>query len=247
MKTILIAVCFSILCMLSGCTAILWEGNKVAESYTEKVTQMKDNVTDVFQYNNLAASVVQDNSSKSLIVPSEGVAFLGDKNIYILTRGATELLSLNKVADKVPLISGTDENTLKLQLVSPKKGDATVHFMDILLVEVNKNYRDLSPEDVAVLKQSGFQDEGRRYLKKVSIEGVIIPRKSLNYQFTDTESLGRKYTVEFYNWDSKTDIHPMNFATNILLTPLTATADIVFFPISLSFLRAISNASSFRH
>jgi hypothetical protein len=226
--------------MLSGCTALLWGGNKVTESHTVKVTQIKDNVTGVFQYDNLAASVVQGSSSKSLIIPSAGVAFMGEKNIYILTRGATELLSLNKVADKVPLISGTDENTLKLKLVSPKKGEATVHFMDTLLVEVNKKHDDLSPEDIAVLKQSGFQDEGRRYLKKVSIEGVIIPRKNLNYQFTDTESLGRKYTVEFYNWDGKTNLNLENLATNVVLTPLAAAADIVFFPISLQFLRLIS-------
>ncbi|CNI47340.1 YidX family protein [Yersinia pekkanenii] len=239
MKITKSAACFSLVLLLSGCTAVLWGGNKVTESRMEKVTQLKDNVTGVFQYKNLAASVVKGKSNIPLTIPSEGIAFLGEKNIYILTHGATELLSLNKVADRVPIISGEEENTLKLKLLPPQKGDVTIHFKDILLIKVNKDNGELSPEEMTIIKQSGFHHSGGRYWKNVDIEGVIIPRNSLSYQFIDTESLGRKYIIEFYSWDNKTNFYPKNLATNIVLTPLTAAADIVFFPISIQFLRLI--------
>jgi hypothetical protein len=49
--------------LLSGCTALLWGGNKVAEPKTERHIQIQDSVTGVFQYKNLAVSVVQGNKN----------------------------------------------------------------------------------------------------------------------------------------------------------------------------------------
>lgn len=243
MKTIKVAACLSMLFLLTGCTALLWGGNKVTESKTVKTPQFRDNVTSVFQYKNLAASVVQDKTSTPLIIPSTGVAFLGEQNIYILTRGATELLSLNKIIDRIPLISGEEENTLKLKVIPPEKGDVIFHFKDSLQVEVNKKYGAVSPEDITIIEQSGFRDIGGTYWKNIDIEGVIIPRKNLNYPFTGTEPLGRKYSIEFYLQDSKTDFHPGNLATNVVFTPFAVVADIVFFPISISVLQLINGPS----
>lgn len=231
------AACISMVLLLSGCTALLWGGNKVASSHSVNAMQMQDNVTDIFQYKNLAASVVQGKNSIPLNIPSEGVAFHGEKNIYILTKGADELLSLNKITDRLPLISGKEENTLKLQLARPGKGDVIVHFTDSLWVDVNKNTNDLSPEDLNIINHSGFYKTDGKYGKNISIEGVIIPKKSLNYPFAKTESLGRKYKIEFYATDSETNFYPQNLATNIVLTPVAIAADIVFFPISITFLR----------
>lgn len=239
MKITKSAACTGMVLLLSGCTAILWGGNKVAENHRVNVMQMQDNVTDIFQYKNLAASVVQGKTSISLIIPSEGIAFLGEKNIYILTKGADELLSLNKITDRLPLISAKEENTLKLQLARLEKGDAVAHFKDSLRVSVNKSTDALSEEDINIIKNSGFQNKGGKYWKDVTIEGAILPRKSLNYAFTNAESLGRQYKVEFYATDSETEFYPKNLATNIMLTPVALAADIVFFPISLTFLRLI--------
>lgn len=239
MKITKSAACFGMVLLLSGCTAILWGGNKVANSHQVNVMKMQDNVTDIFQYKNLAASVIQDKANIPLVIPSEGIAFLGEKNVYILTRGSDELLSLNKLTDRIPLIAGKEENTLKLQLARPVKGDAVVHFKDSLRVRVNKSVGELSEGDVNIIKHSGFQNTGGEYWKNVNIEGVILPRKSLNYAFTNTESLGRKYKVEFYATDNETDFYPKNLATNIVLTPVALAADIVFFPVSLTFLRLI--------
>lgn len=79
MKITKSAACISVVLLLSGCTAILWGGNKVAGSHRVNVMKMQDNVTDIFQYKNLAASVVQDKTNIPLIIPSEGIAFLGRK------------------------------------------------------------------------------------------------------------------------------------------------------------------------
>ncbi|TWW03445.1 hypothetical protein, partial [Klebsiella sp. ME-303] len=203
------------------------------------VMKMQDSVTDIFQYENISASVVQDKTNIPLIIPSEGIAFLGERNVYILTRGADELLSLNKLTDKIPLIADKEENTLKLQLARSVKGDAIFRFKDSLRVWVNKSEGELSEYDIDVIKHSGFQNSKGGYWKDVNIEGVVLPRKSLNYTFTNTESLGRKYKVEFYATDNETDFYPKNLATNIVLTPVALAADIVFFPVSLTFLRLI--------
>lgn len=239
MKRTKSATCIGMALLLSGCTAILWGGNKVAGSHQVNVMKMQDNVTDIFQYKNLAASVVQDKTKIPLIIPSEGIAFLGEKNVYILTRGADELLSLNKLTDKIPLIAGKEENTLKLQLARPVKGDAVVHFEDSLRVWVNKSAGELSENDIDVIKHSGFRSAKEGYWKDVNIVGMVLPRKSINYTFTNTESLGRKYKIEFYATDSEIDFSPKNLATNIVLTPVVLAADIVFFPVSLTFLRLI--------
>lgn len=247
MKITKSAVCISMVLLLSGCTALLWSENKVAESHKFKVLKMQDNVSEIFQYKNLAASVMQGKYSTPLIIPTEGIAFLGDENIYILTKGAGELLSLNKITDKIPLISGREENTLKLEIIRLKKGDAIAHFKDSLWISVNKNADTLSAEDKNILVQSEFTSFGTGYGKSIEIEGVIIPKKSLNYSFSNSESLGRKYKVEFYITDSKTDFHPLNLATNIVFTPVALAADIVFLPISINFFRAVNNAYSFNH
>ena len=239
MKITKSAACTLMVLLLSGCTAILWGGNKISGSHKMNVIKMQDNVTAIFQYENISASVVQDKTNIPLTVPSKGIAFLGEKNVYILTRGADELLSLSKLTDKIPLITGNEENTLKLQLVRPVKGDAVVRFEDSLRIWVNKSAGELSENDIGVIKHLGFKRGKEGYWKDVTIEGKVLPRKILNYTFTNTESLGRKYSVEFYATGNETDFYPKNLATNIVLTPVALAADIVFFPVSLTFLRLI--------
>ncbi|WP_189087210.1 hypothetical protein [Klebsiella michiganensis] len=158
MKITKFVACIVMVLLLSGCTAILWGGNKVSGSHRVNVMKMQDSVTDIFQYENISASVVQDKTNIPLIIPSEGIAFLGERNVYILTRGADELLSLNKLTDKIPLIAGKEENTLKLQLARSVKGDAVFRFKDSLRVWVNKSEGELSEYDIDVIKHSGFQN-----------------------------------------------------------------------------------------
>lgn len=237
MKRLKIFTCLGVMFLLSGCTALLWGGNKVAEPKTERHIQIQDSVTGVFQYKNLAVSAVQGSKKAAINVPSEGVAFVGEKNIYILTQGADELLFLNKLATQIPLISGREENTLKFRINKPSGSDSVLQFSDALPVEVNKSSRMLSTEELKTIQAAGFKSNGVRYVKDVYITGVIIPKASVNYTFDKTESLGRAYNVQFYSLEAGTDFHPVNLATNIVITPLALSADIVFFPISLQFLR----------
>ncbi|WP_407437484.1 hypothetical protein [Lelliottia sp.] len=237
MKHFRILACVGVMLLLSGCTALLWGVNKVAEPKTEMKIQIQDEVTGVFQYKNLAVSAVQGNKKTAVNVPPEGVAFIGEKNIYILTQGANELLSLNNLATQIPLISGREENTLKLRISKPSGSDSVLQFSDALSVEVNKSPGALSAEELNTIRHAGFQSNGVRYIRRMSLSGVIIPKSSLNYTFDKTEYLGRTYSVQFYSLESGTDFHPVNLATNIVVTPLALTADIVFFPISLTFLR----------
>ncbi|MDM6959545.1 hypothetical protein [Klebsiella michiganensis] len=247
MKRLRIFTCLGVMLLLSGCTALLWGGNKVAEPKTERHIQIQDSVTGVFQYKNLAVSVVQGNKKTPVKIPSEGVAFVGEKNIYILTRGTDELLSLNKLATQIPLISGREENTLKFRINKPSGSDSVLQCSDALPVDVNKSSRMLSTEELNTIQHEGFRSNGVRYVRDVYITGVIIPKVSLNYTFDKTESLGRTYNVQFYSLESGTDFHPVNLATNIVVTPLALTADIVFFPISLSLLQLINGPSPFGH
>ncbi|EOL8968883.1 hypothetical protein ACTV2D_000530 [Cronobacter dublinensis] len=79
MKRLRIFTCLVVMFLLSGCTALLWGGNKVAEPKTERHIQIQDSVTGVFQYKNIAVSVVQENKKTPVKIPSEGVAFVGEK------------------------------------------------------------------------------------------------------------------------------------------------------------------------
>lgn len=240
MQRLRILTCLGVVFLLSGCTAILWGANKVADSTIEKNIQIQDRVTGVFQYKNLAVSAVQGSKKSAVNVPSEGIAFVGEKNIYVLTQGANELLSLNKLATQIPLISGQEENTLEFRINKPSSRNSVLQFSNDLPVKVNKSSDMLSSEELNTVQNAGFRDNGYRYVKDVHIAGVIIPRSSLNYTFDKTESLGRAYSVQFYSLDAGTDFHPENLVTNIVVTPLALSADIIFFPISLPFLYLIT-------
>lgn len=229
------------LSVLSGCTAFLWDGNRVVDSKSETHTLVEDNVTGVYQYKNIAISALQGDKKISISVPPDGIAFIGEKNIYILTEGTDELLSLNKLAAQMPLISGHAENTLMLQVKKPSDSDRLLQFSDVLPVEVKQSANTLSEDELKVIQQAGLNKKGSRYGRNVHVTGVIIPRSSLNSSFDNTESLGRNYSIKFYYTGKETRFHPVNLATNIVITPLALAADIVFFPISLRVLGLISN------
>lgn len=237
MKHLRLLTCLGVMFLLSGCTALLWGGNKVAGPKTERHIQIQDSVSGVFQYNNLAVSAIRASKKTTVNVPSDGIAFVGEKNIYILTQGTDELLSLNKLATQIPLISGREENSLKFRISKPSDSDSVLQFSDALPVEVNKSASALSSEELNTVQHAGFKSNGVRYVRDVYVSGVIIPRASLNYTFDNTGSLGRTYNVQFYSLEAGTDFHPANLATNIVVTPLALSADIIFFPISLQFLR----------
>jgi len=232
----------SALLLLSGCTAILWKENNVTEHRWEEHVHIKDNIDSVFQYANLSASVLQGKSNIMLDMPPQGLAFIGEKNIYILTRGQAELISLDKLSAQLPLVSGFKKyDGIRLKLKRTKKNDAVIQFSDTLEIWLNKRYGSISEQDLHTIKLAGFTKNSGRYVKNINIEGVILPRGEHSPIFSTTASLHKKYQIEFYTHDDSTHFHPLNLATNVVLTPLTLTTDIVFLPISLRVLGLISH------
>ncbi|HAV1825797.1 hypothetical protein [Enterobacter hormaechei] len=239
LKKIILSVIFI---HLSGCTAFLWEENRVTETKLDGKTLISDEVTAAFYYENLSASAIQGKTQVKVGIPQNGVAFQGEKNIYILTKGAKELLALDKLSTQVALVSGFEKfDGLRLKLDVPHENDVVMHFSDTLVLQVNESYSKLTAQEVDALKNTGFWNEGGRYVKQLRLEGVIIPRDRNESLFNTSERLVKKHNVEFYSIEDSTRFHPLRLATNIVLTPFTAVADIVFFPISLRVLGLITN------
>ncbi|VFS40388.1 Uncharacterised protein [Enterobacter cancerogenus] len=221
-------VLLSFVFLASGCTALLWNGNEVVEHRYGYSTVIEDKVTAAFQYKNLSVTALQGTSSIKVAIPENGVAFLGKKNVYILTSGANDLLALDKISTQYPLVSGFEKkDALRLELKKPDNDDAVLSFSDELFVFVNKTITD---HDVETLKQAGFQRKGEDYVKRISLAGVILPREKNNSLFNDMTLLDKPHKVEFYVDNDSTEFHPVNLVTNVVLTPFAAVADIVFFP-----------------
>ncbi|AUJ80485.1 hypothetical protein [Enterobacter cancerogenus] len=232
-------VLLSFVFLASGCTALLWNGNEVVEHRYGYSTVIEDKVTAAFQYKNLSVTALQGTSSIKVAIPENGVAFLGKKNVYILTSGANDLLALDKISTQYPLVSGFEKkDALRLELKKPDNDDAVLSFSDELFVFVNKTITD---HDVETLKQAGFQRKGEDYVKRISLAGVILPREKNNSLFNDMTLLDKPHKVEFYVDNDSTEFHPVNLVTNVVLTPFAAVADIVFFPISIRVLGLITN------
>lgn len=232
-------VLLSFVFLASGCTALLWNGNEVVEHRYGYSTVIEDKVTAAFQYKNLSVTALQGTSSIKVAIPENGVAFLGKKNVYILTAGANDLLALDKISTQYPLVSGFEKkDALRLELKKPDNDDAVLSFSDELFVFVNKTITD---HDVETLKQAGFQRKGEDYVKRISLAGVILPREKNNSLFNDMTLLDKPHKVEFYVDNDSTEFHPVNLVTNVVLTPFAAVADIVFFPISIRVLGLITN------
>lgn len=130
-KTVLLSFVF----LASGCTALLWSGNEVVEHRYGYSTVIEDNVTAVFQYKNLSVTALQGTSSIKIAIPENGVAFLGIKNVYILTAGANDLLALDKISTQYPLVSGFEKkDALRLKLKNPNNDDAVLSLSDELCI-----------------------------------------------------------------------------------------------------------------
>lgn len=239
LKKIILSVIFI---HLSGCTAILWGGNSVIEIKKKERALISDEVTAAFYYENLAASAIQGKTQVRVDIPQNGVAFQGEKNIYILTKGAKELLALDKLSTQVTLVSGFEKfDGLRLKLAVPRENDVVMQFSDTLVLQVNENDNNLTEQDIDDLENTGFWNNGVKYVKQMHLEGVIIPRDKNDSLFNKSEKLVKKHNVEFYSTEDSTHFHPLRLATKIVLTPFTAVADIVFFPISLRVLGLITH------
>lgn len=240
MKLINITSVFAIALLLSGCTALLWEENKPTEHDVKYRTEIKDNVFSVMKYENLQLLATQDGKISQLGIPQQGVAFLGEKNIYILSKGADELLALNDNINKLPLAGKHDGNKIRLKLSTPDKSNPVIRFSDTFRVNVSGKENDLTTEQLTILKELGFYLGAENYRKDISIAGVIISRNSFTYPLNISNKLTKLYPVEFYSTQRITRLNLLNIAENVVITPVALAADIVFFPVTLMVLQLVA-------
>lgn len=224
---------------ITGCTMGLWDSYPVkTPEYTSK-TELTDNVVNSFQYQNLKLTSQQNQSEKDVNIPADGVGFEGEKYVYILTSGASDLLSLNQYSSDFPFVSLNSDDSIPLKLAKSASPHAVGMFEDNYVVKVNKPGFSLSPEEIKKLTTLGFILKDNTYLKTINIKGVFFKKSQLLTVTNIPSLLKRKYKVTFYTDNIKDKLNVYNLTTDIVFTPITATADIVMIPLGYAFLALI--------
>lgn len=92
----------------------------------------------------------------------------------------------------------------------------------------------------------GFHYFDNTYVSRQKIKGVINCAELINLKSAQRSKTASQYRIELWTWKQVNDIHAGNILTNVVLTPVAAAADIIFFPISLTFLRFMTGLSAFK-
>ncbi|GKX62783.1 hypothetical protein SOASR032_13520 [Pragia fontium] len=226
---------------LSGCTAGMWQSNEVMKKESSENTVITDNIVSFFQYQQLKIIAQAGDINQQLHIPQQGIGFLGENNIYFLTHGETQLMSLNQHIDQIPLVSVRSKDSIRLQFFKADNPNVTGNFIETYQVKVNKPKQELTVQNLETIKELGFKYNGHDYVKDIRVEGVIINRASLDIALNPQQKLNRSYKIEFYTIDQESHFSAENLVSNVVLTPLTLVGDIVFIPVAFGFLMAISD------
>ncbi len=238
MKKIIPFMC--LVSLTTGCTMNLWDSNPVKTLEYKITTEMTDYVMNSFQYKNLRLLSQQGRSEQDLNIPAEGVGFLGENYIYILTSGATDLLSLNQYASEFPFVSRDSDDAIRLKLLTSASPQSVGMFEDNYVVKINKPGNSLSSENVRKIISMGFVLKGGYYLKTIKIKGVFFKKSQMPVAMDMPSSLNHKYKIEFYTKKSEYKVNVLNLTGNIIFTPVTAAADIIVIPMGYAFLALIT-------
>lgn len=92
----------------------------------------------------------------------------------------------------------------------------------------------------------GFHYFGNTYVSTEKIKGVINHAELINLKSAQRSKTASQYKIELWTCKQVTDIHAGNILTNVIFTPVAAAADIIFFPISLTFLRFMTGLGAFK-
>ncbi len=234
MKKVIPLVC--LVSLITGCTMGLWSSYPVKTPEYTSTTELTDYVVNSFQYKNLKLISQQNHSGKDINIPADGVGFQGESYIYILTSGSSDLLSLNQYSGEFPFVSLNSDDAIPLKLVGSTSPQAVGMFEDNYVVKVNKPSKALSSEEIQKLTTLGFSLKGTAYLKTIAIKGVFFKKSQLSTMIDIPSLLKRKYKVTFYTDNIKYKLNVYNLTTDIVFTPITATADIVILPLGYAFL-----------
>jgi len=205
-----------------------------------------DNIDGVYRYKGLEASVVNNGVSYPVGIPSDGLAFAGKNKIYVVTVGGEHLLETDALHSRYHLELKGNDNKIKLKLVSPATKRSVARFEGDFDVIARNKSGTISPCEAKDMQLIGFYYSGNACVRNIKINGVIIPDKSLNFRGGEQSKTASQYKIELWTYKQVTDIHPGNILTGVVLTPVAAAADIIFFPISVTFLRLMIGQGTFK-
>ncbi len=100
--------------------------------------------------------------------------------------------------------------------------------------------------EIQNMQPTGFHYFDNTYVSAEKIKGVINRAELVNLKSAQLSKTASQYEIELWTDKQVTDIHAGNILTNVVLTPVAAAADIIFFPISLTFLRFMTGLGAFK-
>lgn len=169
--------------------------------------------------------------AKSIGQP-DAVAFLGQKNTYLVYKGGAELESIFKLK--------LDGKRLRIEsVVNIRYADRSSRLYlkdkqvwgNLVLAYVGDG-NGITPEEQAELEKAGFNKQGNdkyvRYDKSIAMEGVISPPVKLSDD--QASQLAMHRPINFYNpGDAKP---PANIGATLMI-PVAVVADVILIPVYL--------------
>lgn len=239
-------VCAFAILSLCGCTVLIWGVNPSTSQQIKYRKVASDNIGGVYRYKGLQASVVNNRTSYPVGIPPDGLAFVGKKNIYVVTAGGEHLLKTDALHSRYQLELKGNDRKIKLGLVSPATKRSVARFEGDFNVIARNSPGVTSPCEAQDMQSLGFHYSDNACVSRIKIKGVIVPEKSLGLRDEQLSKTASQYEIELWTDKQVTDIHAGNILTNVILTPVAAAADIIFFPISLTFLRFMTGLGAFK-
>ncbi|WP_288657486.1 hypothetical protein [Pantoea sp. UBA6567] len=96
------------------------------------------------------------------------------------------------------------------------------------------------------MQPTGFHYFDNTFVSREEIKGVINHAELINLKGAQRSQTISQYKIELWTWKQVTDIHAGNILTNVIITPVAAAADIIFFPISLTFFLFMTGLGAFK-
>ncbi|MDR0807073.1 MAG: hypothetical protein LBN41_10085 [Enterobacteriaceae bacterium] len=226
---------FASICLLNGCTAILWAFNDPSNGgHQEIVEAYTDEIQSVFEYKNASLSTQTSSGAEAgVALPTESIGFVGKRNLYFVTVGGDALLSLNSLMKEIPLKSVSDGKYIDIHLVSDYHGYGNAEFKQSLNVRTRQQASSLTVEEKNTLENSSFSLRDGYYQRAVEIKGVIIRKERFRGEIPGESSLNDSYHVRFFGSKYVSSVDGGKLAFNVLMTPVTLTGDILMLPLYL--------------
>ncbi len=96
------------------------------------------------------------------------------------------------------------------------------------------------------MQPTGFHYFDNTFVSREEIKGVINHAELINLKGAQRSQTISQYKIELWTWKQVTDIHAGNILTNVIITLVAAAADIIFFPISLTFFLFMTGLGAFK-